>query len=138
MTSRTDAVDVGDWLRIQFNGDSTGANYDSHTLWGDGSNVSSARYAGGSGYGGILYAASLSANATANAFSAMVMDILDPFETTKYTTIRALYGQHGGYNRIALGSSLWMNTAALTSLTLLSSFSANFIAGSRFTLIGVK
>jgi hypothetical protein len=74
---------------------------------------------------------------SANQYGAMVIDILDPFETTKNTVIRAL----GGFasSEISLNSGVWLNTAALTSLTF-SKYGENggYETGSRFSLYGIK
>ena len=116
-------------VNVQFNSD-TGSNYAQHYLLRTTSLVS-----GGSASTSSIYLGGVPvASTAANAFGAYVYDILDPFETTKYTTIRALGGFATGF--LGLHSGLWMNTNALTSLEIIGE--ANFIAGSRFTLIGVK
>jgi hypothetical protein len=68
--------------------------------------------------------------------AAFVCDILDPFETTKNKTIRSLAGYGSGGN-VNLYSGLWINTSALTSITILAS-SGNFASASRFSLYGIK
>jgi hypothetical protein len=66
------------------------------------------------------------------------MDILDYGVTTKNTTMRALNGGHE-YNWIALASGVWMNTAAVTSITFnMPLTSANFVSGTRFSLYGIR
>jgi hypothetical protein len=75
------------------------------------------------------------ATATANAFGACVIDILDPFETTKNKTIRGLTGAN---TVVSLSSTFWNFTTAVSSIEL-SAFSAtNFLVGSRFSLYGIK
>jgi len=109
----------------------TGANYAWHSLRGNGSNVGS--FAGTSqNYGRSGLATG--STAASNAFAASVLDILDPFETTKNKTTRFL----AGAGEIYLGSSFWNNTAAISSITVSEGYSSNFVTGSRFSLYGSK
>lgn len=69
---------------------------------------------------------------TANAFSAHIMDVLDPFETTKNTTVRTLGGLMGTTSTQGVTefqSGFWNNNAAIDSIT----FDAigDFVSGSR-------
>lgn len=114
---------------IQFNGD-TGSNYKSHFLYGDGSSAGSATYSDNS----KIYVGN-SPN-TANQFAGVIIDILDPFETTKNTTLRAFYGSTG-YNVVQLHSGAWFNTASLNSI-LIDQATGNYSSGSRFSLYGLK
>lgn len=118
-----------------FNSNSTG--YANHFLYGyngavtSSSSVSQAR---------IEFAVSIAGSTNAaNAFSANIMDVLDPFETTKNTTVRTLGGIAGTSATtgvVELQSGFWNNTAAIDSIT----FDAigDFIAGSRVALYGLK
>lgn len=119
---------------MQFNGD-TGSNYTGHILYGNGSSVVSYNDAGWTNASLVIVGHAASANATANAFAGGVVDILDPFETTKYTTSRALTASP---NSINLDSQLWNNTNAVDSISIIQGSSNQFVAGSRFTLIGLK
>ena len=122
-------------LRSRFNADA-GNNYVKHFLLGDGSTVSSALFEGTSSSNALtgLVSGSL---ATTNSFFAGYVDLLDFASTTKNKTTRALSGGTGGVNRIDLHSGLWMNTNAVTSWTLFIG-SGSFIAGSRFSLYGIR
>jgi hypothetical protein len=99
-------------LKMQFNSD-TGANYKAHYLAGDGStayaNVTSVSpNAVGIGYVGA-----------STAFMVSVCDILDYANTNKYKTIRCLNGNdRNGAGDVELDSGVWLNTAAITSITL--------------------
>lgn len=126
------AAENNDVFRIRFNGD-TGANYNAHTLDGNGTSVSSS-YSSSYIRAGYLPAAT----STANAFAAGVLDILDYTNTSKYKTTRGLNGQPVAYLRVGLESGLWRNSAAISSFVLNSMNDANFIAGSRFSLYGIK
>jgi hypothetical protein len=123
---------------MRFNSDSTYTNYRTHWLWGNGSSVSSdTRQA--SGYTGMsVNQDAIGSDFTANVFGPSVIDILDPFSSSKNKTVRSLVGTPGTYNNVRLQSGLWMNTAAVTSITLLDYGSSNFITGSRFSIYGVK
>ena len=133
VVARTDRANALDRLDILLNGD-TGTNYSAHELQGSGSLVQSAGYANlaraESGYisGG---------NNTASSFGVSIIDILDAFETTKYTTMRALSGVTGSATYIVLFSSSWRNTAAVNEIKL-DNISSNFAIGSRFSLYGLR
>jgi hypothetical protein len=125
-----------DFQYIQLNGD-TASNYRSHYLIGTGSSVLSGDIT--SSYpAGILDAfGTTGASFVANSFGASVIDILDPFETTKNKTARIFSGQAGTLNRVALSSGAWFNTASVTQITLDGVF-GNYATGSRFSLYGIK
>jgi hypothetical protein len=130
---RSDRADTIDFSQVTFNAD-TGTNYSIHYLRGDGSSASSLGLTSQNFmWGGF----STTANSSASTFSPSVIDILDPFETTKFTTIRALSGINTTETSVALFSGLWMNTNALTSITL-DNYGSNWVTGSRFSLMGLK
>jgi len=115
---------------IRLNGD-TGNNYNSHFLFGDGSSVGSGVYTPKD----KIYIGNSSI--TANQFTAVVVDILDAFSSTKNTTVRALYGNVGTPNVVQLLSGAWFNTASLTSISV-ARLSNNYTTGSRFSLYGIR
>jgi hypothetical protein len=132
--ARTDRANTNDRLYLTFNGD-TGNNVYTHQLFGNGSSVS-----GGAGWGTtdpkvLMESALLGSSATANSFGAGVMDVLDPFETTKNKTVRALFGNTIA-PRVEITSAVYLSTSSITSL----SFSAigSLVSGSRFSLYGIK
>ena len=122
-----------DNVKITFNGD-TGSNYARHRLLGTGSSVLSlASSSGNYAYGGIVTRGSSVAHA------ANVIDLLDPFETSKYLTIRTLFGAtNSSQNMVGINSGLWMNTASLTSFSMQAESVDSFRAGSRFSLYGLR
>jgi hypothetical protein len=133
--ARTSVAGNGDGMFMRMNSD-TGSNYARHYLQGTGSAVQSDA---ATSQTSITNFAQLSGNnSTANDFAAGVIDILDPFETTKNTTIRALSGQAGSETRIRLGSGFYNNTASITTIFLATINSANFLTGSRFSLYGLR
>lgn len=132
MVARATFSNVERTFICRVNSDS-GNNYDHHGLFGTGSSVAS--YASTS-QAKIDLGSFAANNAALGAFGAGVMDILDPFETSKYTTFRTLSGAQTTPH-ITLRSGLWMNTAALTSIEI-SEPTSNIAAGSRFSLYGLK
>ena len=132
---RSTASASADNARMRFNGD-TGTNYRFHYLGGAGSGSG---YAGDSGAAAFAYAG-LSAGGTpvAGVMGASVIDILDYTSTNKNKTVRALSGtDNNGDGYIELDSSLWINTGAITSLSIFFS-SANIAQYSHFALYGIK
>lgn len=123
----------GDNLGIRFNGD-TGANYARHSVYGQGSGV--VTY--GAGSQTFMDLAQLASSTTAaNTFTGGVADILDPFETSKNTTIKTLSGVPASAWAAALTSGAWFNTNALTSMTIYA-LNGNLVTGSRFSLYGIR
>ena len=118
---------------IQLNADS-GTNYAQHEIQGQGSSanaysatsVSSMRYIG------------YTAGNQASTFGAAVLDILDYANTSKNTVARAFSGvENNGSGTVVLASGLWINTSAVTSVTIIP-FSPPFGQYSTFSLYGVK
>jgi hypothetical protein len=136
MTVRSTRSDTDSLFYMQFNGD-TGSNYSMHNLRGTGSNVDSDWVSQYYPSGIIIYTGLPGATQTAGSFGANVIDILDPFNSSKNTTTRNLNGQTGSFNRISLESGVWLNTNSLTSITFDDVF-GSFAQYSRFTLIGLK
>jgi hypothetical protein len=120
-----------DYLYLRINGD-TGSSYRGHFLEGNGSSVLSGTEATTQ----IFLGVNASGAIASGGFSGFVTDILEPFKTTKNTTVRTLGGV--ATRSIALSSGLWMNTASITSLTIKNVGANNLLAGSRFSLYGVN
>lgn len=119
---------------MRFNSD-TSASYTAHVLSGNGSSVFSGRFGETDQ---MLLGDISSSTAASDIFGATVADILDPFETTKNTTVRALSGVHtGGGRTIGLLSGAYFKTDAISSVTIFSSF-GNLVTGSRFSLYGIR
>ncbi len=121
-------------IKARFNSD-TGNNYALHRLIGDGSSPTSAGVAS-TGYArlGVLGSSDFT-----NVFAANVVDILDYTNTNKYTTTRSLggYDKNGATGFVMYHSSLWMNTAAITSIELTTD-TGNLAQYSSFALYGIK
>jgi len=122
---------------VRFNGD-TGANYAQHYMRGNGSAMESANLQTSGTQGVYVYQGATSATSGTGTYAASVIDILDPFNTNKYTTIKVLTGFTGSISRVLLESGLWMNTNAITSITFDEYFGANFAEDTRISLYGLK
>lgn len=125
-----------EYVKVTFNGD-TGTNYSWHQMYGDGASVYPLA---GATQSAMNITRFTSTNADANAFGAIICDILDPFETTKYTTIRAIGGAHADTSNreVSISSGSWRNTAAVTSVTLTVGGGTSFNSATRFSLYGSK
>jgi hypothetical protein len=131
IVGRSTRAAADDAMFIQLNGD-TGANYAWHRLLGNGSTASSTGLTGiAVPHLGVIPANS----ATANLFGGVVADLIDPYSTTKNTTIRSLAGF--AISWIALHSVLHLNTSAITSIRLFN-LGGNMQVGSRFSLYGIR
>jgi hypothetical protein len=113
-------------VSMRLNAD-TGSNYSQHYVEGTGSVVVSA---GASNATSMYFG--YTQTVLTNAANAVVCDLLDAFSTTKNKTTRTLSGREF----ISLYSGNWRNTNAVTSVTIVSP--NVFIAGSRFSLYGIK
>ncbi len=122
-----------DDLCYRFNGDS-GNSYTEHSIGGNGSTVSS----GGTASFNRGFSGSLSSSSESSGiFGFGIIDILDPYGT-KNKVLKTLWGRIGSSPvTVALQSSMWMNTTAVTSLQFFPSSGGNIVAGSRFSLYGV-
>lgn len=119
---------------LTFNSD-TGNNYAWHQLFGSGS---SAGADNSTSRANIVGAVGLVNSSVANVFCASIVDILDYTNTNKYKTVRHLVGQdENGSGVISLNSGLWMNTAAVTTVTITARSNA-FAQYSSLALYGIK
>lgn len=130
MVARVSSGGSNSRVRFQINGTGTLAW---HGLQGTGSTVTSEAITSSSyGYAGRVPGT----GATTSAFAATVMDILDPFDTSKNTTTRSLTGSAA--IEVALWSNVWLSTDAISSIVFTDNEGGSFIAGSRFSLYGLK
>jgi len=115
---------------IRINGDS-GANYAWNRLIGEGSAASST--AGSSDTKAII-------GISDAQFGSGIMDFLDYKNTNKYKTIRSFSGfDNNGTGWIGLWSGLWMNTAAITDIQIMTGLlSQSWTQYSTFALYGIK
>ena len=79
------------------------------------------------------------ATSSANIFGAIVIDILDYANTSKYKTARLLGGaDQNGSGEVWSHSGNWRNTTAISSIKLLEAVTGNFVQYSHFALYGIK
>jgi hypothetical protein len=116
---------------IRFNGNA-GTSYSWHELWA-GTPQSGIDQSG-------IRLQTIALNGVNDHFASGVFDILEPYNTTKNTSIKALTGDFvssgTGSFFMGLSSGSWRNTASITSIAL--STPSSFIAGSRFSIYGIK
>ena len=111
------------------NGDTTGANYVGHHLWGDGASANSNAQTSGTVYWSYINNATYPGSA--------IIDFLDYSNTAKNKTMRTLTGSDGnGSGEVALWSGAYLRTDAINSITFAGG--SNFTTNSQFTLYGVK
>lgn len=122
-----------DQLRMQLNSD-TGSNYTTHLLSGDGTAAYAAANVGATF---INNNSVTGATSTASMYGTVVMDILDYANTNKYTVVRFLSGYDtSGAGTVELDSGVWLNTAAVTSISIVTI--GNMIQYSQLALYGIK
>jgi hypothetical protein len=132
---RTNRAAASDSVYWRFNSDSA-TNYTIHSLYGNGT---SALTDNGVNLNYGYYIGTTAASATSSVFAVAVIDILDYKDTNKFKTVRTLHGKDvNGTGEIFLTSSLWRNTAALSSMTLESQNAANISEYSSFALYGIR
>jgi hypothetical protein len=129
-SAKTNRTAGADDLTVRFNGDSA-ANYSTHILMGYGSGMLAYGYGNGS-----MFIPVAAARSTAGWSTGAVMDVLDAYSTSKNKVFRALSGEGGG--AVALSSGSWYNTAALTSIQFLPVYASAILAGSRFSVYGIR
>jgi hypothetical protein len=136
----SDVIEDRQALSVMINSDN-GTNYVQHNLSGNGSSAAAQALTGRTGSNNFLGGASVltSGLATANIFGMSIIDILDYTNTNKYKVTRSLAGQdqNSSSGRLALNSCVWLNTAAITSLSL-SVSGGNFVQYSSFALYGIR
>jgi hypothetical protein len=120
---------------LRFNGDST-SSYANHSLFGNGSSATST----GSTATSVANLGDFpAASTTANVFDSCIIDVLDYTNTNKNKTIRTISGfDANGSGQVYLASTVWINTAAINSILLISGGGANFVAGTRADLYGIS
>lgn len=113
---------------MTFNFDS-GANYKGHSLYGTGATP-------GATATSSIYAPQFNGGGATASPGSAIIDILDYANINKYTTVRSLDGYDAnGSGYVGLSSGLWLNTNAVTSITMSLS---NYSQYSSFALYGVK
>jgi len=133
-SARTLESDTVSWGKLVFNGNSS--NYANHSLNGFGTTLTST--ASDTSTFMTMRSAFAGNTDTANSFGPGIIDILDPYSTTKNTTVRVFSGNASSYTRVNLNSGGWFDTASITSIQLAPYAAVNLGTGSRFSLYGLK
>jgi hypothetical protein len=122
-------------LSFTFNGDTNNANYYArHLVFGDGTTAASINNATLTGITGGSVAPS-----TTSLVAPNIIDALDYTSTTENKTLRIFGGlDANGSGSVGLGSGLWLNNSAITSITITSFGGSNFTQHSQFSLYGVR
>jgi len=130
---RNSAGSGSDNAYMLFNSD-TGNNYTTHWISGDGATATASSV---SPWTLQLVGFIPASGATANSFAVTIIDIHDYASTTKYKTVRYFTGNdRNGSGSMFVGSSSWMNTAAISTLSF--NCSDAFELGTTFALYGIK
>ena len=126
-------------LRVYMNGnggDGGGSSYATHMLRKTNDNALGSEGYADTAYGFLGFG---SAGNTAQ-WTGFVADLLDPFETTKNKTVRALAGvaQTSTTSTISLSSTVFKSTSAVTSVSFQFNAGWLFQSGSRFSMYGIR
>lgn len=138
--ARTDRnVNDGDYLLMRFNSiSSTASYYGQHYIRGNGSAVLAA--ADGT-YTASFLERFPALNTTSSIFGVGIIDILDYTDTNKNKVWRSLAGYDGNGDvnaNIRFASGMLLSTPAISSITITSGTSSNFVQYSSFALYGIK
>jgi len=132
LTGRTDSAGSASDLCVTFNG--TSGSYAYHQLYSTGSSVGSLGYSSSNSGNKISSVFAIAGGgATTGAFGTGVIDVLDYTQTTKNKTVKSFGGVT---NNLVIGSGLWLNTSAVTSIVFSLQSASNIVSGSRFSLYG--
>jgi hypothetical protein len=139
ITGRSDTGGFNVGWNVQLNG-ATGSVYTLHELYTDGSTVYSFGNATGT-YNSGPYFEVFGSSAASNILGVAIVDIIDYASTTKNKIMRMLAGSNrngaGGTSTLALKSSLWTSTDAISSITIYGG-GGNLISGTSIALYGIK
>lgn len=125
-------------ISLRFNNDS-GSNYVAHTLIGNGATVTASGNTGQTAIGSVYYPTD---GTTTNAHGVGIIDIHDYSSTSNYKTVRYFTGNDtnsgSALGQVKLGSGLWLDTSAITSITLRSGSLDGYTTSTQFALYGIK
>jgi hypothetical protein len=135
--ARTDrSGSAEDNIQLRFNSDS-GNNYTTNVFYGDGSTAGS--FSDGTNVTFNTRGMVSASAATSNIFGAGIYDIFNYGNTSINKTVKCLSGyDQSGSAQVRLSSGIWFNTAAITSITIVSANNANMVQNSSFALYGIK
>ena len=134
--ARTNRADYDDIMGMQFNSD-TATNYSTTILNGNGTTATSTRQTS------VAYITSRvgAASATAGVWTPVIFSIQNYSNTTTNKTALCRFNEptSGGVDYgVGATVGLWRSTAAITTIVLKPIVGTNLIAGSTFSLFGIK
>lgn len=118
---------------LRFNADAL-SNYSYHQFYGNGSSFGSL---GAAGMGQIFTGYATGSTFGGDVFAVTILDILDFSSSQKLTTTRSLTGMSGTNNQLRHLSGLWNDYSPVSSIQITPE-EGSFIAGSRFSLYGIR
>jgi hypothetical protein len=136
--SRVSGAGTNQGIYAKFNGSSVGYAYlGGHVMYGNGTSALYVDAWQGTSTAGGVVSQSPASSATANAFGANIVDILDYADTNKYKTVRTLNGfDLNGSGQVHLMSFVWTDTSPITSITIIPD--SSYVQYSRLSLYGIK
>lgn len=117
-------------LVLQFNGD-TGTNYSMTNLRGNGTAVGSSRQTSATSMNFIYFDGT-------TIVQTVIANIFNYSNTTTYKSALGRGNSNGNAAGAQASVGLWRSTAAITSITFLLDTATTYLAGSSFTLYGIK
>jgi hypothetical protein len=128
---KTNNASTGDGIRLRINNDS-GANYFRHGLFANGTAASSFAVLNDTS----LQFGNIAGATTAGLFGASIIDIVDAFSSSKNKTIKSLAGYAPFEIHLRTGARISLESTS--SIALFPVSGTNFVAGSRFSLYGIR
>lgn len=131
-----------DEVYIYYNNDTTASNYAGHYLMAQNANFPSTAISGGAANFVVPYY--VGANNGSAPFAGWIVDFFDYANTNKFKTIRGIGGadSNGDVSSYCttpmFNSSLWKNTAAITSIRIVVGIGTALNQYSSFSLYGIK
>lgn len=134
VSARDTSASTGRWIRLRFN--STTTNYAETYLAGTGSAASSGKTSSNNAFGASGWIASTGSTNTANTFSNIEVYI-PSYNVSQNKPMSAVGMEENNTTAANMGlvAGLWVNTAAITSISILPN--TEFALGSSFFLYGV-
>jgi hypothetical protein len=112
---------------IRFNGD-TGSNYSNTVIGGDGSTVYT--------FNNVNVTAAIMGINYSTGRSNFILNVMNYANSTTNKT--AICRSNAAVGEVNLRVGLWRNTSAINSVLIKMDSTSNFVAGSTFTLYGIK
>lgn len=140
MVLRSDrAANTTDNAKLQFNADTTSANYKTQRLNATGSSVTTSSFDGTQP--GVILGETTAASAPASSFGQMSTKINNYLSTSHHKMAQAqsiAYADSSGpVLLLDSQAGIWLNTAAVTRIVVAPLNGSNWKTGSRFTLYGL-